>query len=252
MSHGDDGGEFFIGYAGRAGRRLRTFLAVVGAATVTAVVLLGVALSAAVDDPGDGAYVDLPDGATLRGVVTREPYPLLHLPPDAGHPLGHALLLGGEGKNGAAISDGLVGPMVEAAGAVFRRGGVEMLQLGDTPTIVPDAAASAPRAPEQLGRWRITGEICDGKCYAGAMRPGRGLAHRACANLCIYGGLPPIFVATGPIAGSSFLLLADAEGRAVSDAVRDLLAVRLEIEGDVERRDDLLMLRADLARARRQ
>ncbi len=246
-----DDGAFFIGYVARTGRRLGAFLAVVGAAAVAGVVMLGIALSAAVDDPGDGDYVDLPPDATFRGVVTMEPYPLLHLAADAAHPLGHAMLLGGEGKNGPALPSGSVGRLVEASGAVIRRGTTEMLLVADPPTGVPGAAAIAPPNTEQLGRWRLTGEICDGKCYAGVMRPGRGLAHRACANLCIYGGLPPIFVSTGPIAGSSFLLLADPEGHAVSDLVRDLVAVRVELEGDVERRDDLLVLRADLAHARR-
>jgi hypothetical protein len=89
---------------------------------------------------------------------------------------------------------------------------------------------------EDLGRWRLTGEICDGNCLTGAMRPGTGLAHRACANLCILGGLPPVFVATDSIAGSEFFLIGDADGGPLPDEMLDWTALLIAAEGRVERR----------------
>lgn len=89
------------------------------------------------------------------------------------------------------------------------------------------------------------GEICDGKCYTGAMRPGEGLAHRACANVCLVGGVPPVFVSTDRIDGEEFLLMADADGGPVTDALLDHVATLVEVEGDVERRGDILVFRID-------
>lgn len=242
---------FFIGWQGRTGRKLGQFLAaiILGALALTA--LLAVALAAAVDDPGDGGYKWTSGPRTVRGVVTTDPYPILRMAPDATHPKGHALLLSGEGKNGAPLAAGSEGRVVETTGFLIRRGDIDMLQIDEPPTLVPDAAPVAPTPPESLGRWRITGEICDGKCYAGAMRPGGGLAHRACASLCLFGGVPPILVSTGPLEGSDFLLLAGADGKALPDSFRDDVAVRLELEGEVERRGDLLVFRTDVGKARR-
>ena len=45
------------------------------------------------------------------------------------------------------------------------------------------------RAP--LGEMTLEGEIVDTKCYLGAMNPGVLKPHRACAILCIKGGIPP-------------------------------------------------------------
>ncbi len=81
------------------------------------------------------------------------------------------------------------------------------------------------------------------------MRPGSGLAHKACASLCLIGGIPPVFVSTGPVEGSSFFLLAGPGGTAMPDALRRLVAVRVRLDGEVERRGDLLVFHADPASA---
>ena len=91
----------------------------------------------------------------------------------------------------------------------------------------------------------MVGEICDGKCETGAMRPGNGLAHRACAILCLAGGVPPVFVTAGPVEGSGFLLLAGADGGPIPASLRALTALRVVIDGTLERRGDLLVFRAD-------
>ncbi|MGI9432480.1 MAG: hypothetical protein ACR2PQ_09715, partial [Myxococcota bacterium] len=112
--------------------------------------------------------------------------------------------------------------------------------------LTPAQAAFTPAPPVPLGRWRLVGEICDGKCLGGAMRPGTGLSHKACANLCVTGGVPPVFVSTGAVAGSKFFLLGDAEGGPLPDRFRDFSALLIQFEGEVERRDDLLVFKVDL------
>ncbi|MEL6236793.1 MAG: hypothetical protein AAFR46_20540, partial [Pseudomonadota bacterium] len=94
-------------------------------------------------------------------------------------------------------------------------------------------------------RWRLVGEICDGKCYAGAMRPGTGLAHKACAILCLDGGVPPVFVATDEVEGAQFMMLAGPDGGAVPDAVLQQTAILVTADGEIERRGDLLVFRID-------
>jgi hypothetical protein len=246
-------GPFFIGWASAVPPTLRAFLVWLSVALLGLAALLGLLLSVRIDDPGRGAFDWAAGEQTLRGVLSAAPYPLLILPPSPAHPNGHAVLLGGEGKNGAAVAPTLDGREVEATGFVIRRGDIEMLQVsgdpglrpvGPPPALVPPALVPPP---VPLGRWRLVGEICDGKCYAGAMRPGAGIAHRACAGLCLTGGLPPVLVTTGPVDGTSFLLLAGVDGGPVAGGLARLAGLRLRLDGRIERHADLLVLRADPA-----
>jgi len=128
----------------------------------------------------------------------------------------------------------------------MKRGTIDMQLVGRMQAV--EGVAVAPTA-EPLGRWRLTGEVCDGKCYAGVMRPGAGLAHKACANVCLLGGVPPVLVTTAPVAGSQFLLMADPEGHALPDAFRDHVAILQRMDGAVTRIADLLVFRTDIAAA---
>jgi hypothetical protein len=77
------------------------------------------------------------------------------------------------------------------------------------------------------------------------MRPGTGLAHRACATLCLDSEIPAVFVPTAPVAGHAVLLLADRAGRAGIPALRDAIGRRVTLEGEVERLGSLLVFRAE-------
>ena len=81
------------------------------------------------------------------------------------------------------------------------------------------------------------------------MRPGTGIAHKACANLCLTGGVPPVFVSTHPVEGSEFLLLAGPRGGPLDEAVKSWVAARVQIDGRIVRRGDLLVFHVDLASA---
>jgi hypothetical protein len=245
--------EFFVGWQGRVSRRLGRFLWGVAICLVAGLVVLAVGLGSRAHDPAGPGFAPGPDVAvpegeqSFTGVLVAGPYPLLRLAPDAAHPRGRTLLLSGEGKRGmpGAVAD-LAGKLVEAQGYLTRRGSIAMLVLDDTPRALAEAPPPPPAA-EPLGRWRITGEICDGKCAAGVMRPGTGIAHRACAALCLDGDIPAVFVSTAPVAGSTVLLLADASGGRPSAALVALAGVRLRLDGAVERQGDMLVFRADPA-----
>ena len=82
------------------------------------------------------------------------------------------------------------------------------------------------------------------------MRPGSGLAHKACANVCLLNGVPPVLVTTAPVQGSQFLLLADPDGRALPDALRDHVAILQRMDGTITRVADMLIFRTDISAAR--
>ena len=172
---------------------------------------------------------------------------MLHVIESKKYDRGDVILLSGGGKRGVFDrAEGLGGEIVHVGGIQLERGNLNGLQLrggmrGLRPAENADAAFEIE--VEQLGRWKLTGEICDGKCLGGAMRPGTGLAHKACANLCLIGDVPPVFVSSGLVAGHEFLLMADADGLSVTDQILDFTAIYVEIEGDVERRGDLFVFK---------
>jgi len=171
------------------------------------------------------------------GALTARPYPPLRVTDAEIWQPGHALLLSGQGKNGVQDrAQALDGALVTVSGIPLTRGEIDMPQLrGDEPGLsAADGIGIWPdRTP--LGRWRITGEVCDGKCYAGAMRPGEGLAHKACANLCIVGGVPPIFVAPDRVEATEFPLPAGPDGGPVTDEIPARTAEPITAEGELER-----------------
>ena len=73
------------------------------------------------------------------------------------------------------------------------------------------------------------------------MRPGNKPAHKACANVCLLGGVPPVFITTTPLLGTRYLLMGDAEGHALPDAFRDSVAVTRRMDGTLERIGDALV-----------
>ena len=230
----------FIGWQPRVPRGLRLFLATVAATLLAGAVLLALLLARAADDPGAG---DWAGDATLTGTLTALPYPLLHLAN------GHTVLLSGFGKAQVAVpADGAAHP-AQAGGVLLKRGTLDMLVVNDPARLrLKDTSVRLPSATP-LGRWRIVGEICDGKCYSGAMRPGQGIAHRACASLCLIGDIPPVLVGVAPAEGSAFFLLADADGGPMPAALRKLVGLRIRLDGALERRGDLLVFRVDPASA---
>lgn len=247
-----DSDPFFIGWA-RPPRALQGVIVAMCLGILGLFGAIGYLLAAGQSDPGPGGFQGRRD---ITGMLVARPYPMVHVirSKDDRVPAGRTLLLSGAGKRGVqARSAPLDGRLVDASGVALRRGDLDMLQLrGGRSGLRPSAAEPVPLPePESLGRWRLAGEICDGKCYAGAMRPGIGLAHKACANLCLSGGVPPVLVLQQPLQGERFLLLADRDGGPVTGAVRDHTAVPVTIEGDVSRVGSILLFSIDPASIRR-
>lgn len=252
-----DEDPFFIGFAPPPDA-LRPFLLGLAGGLILLFAALGWLLGAAQDDPGAGSFRFDWGRQTVVGVVDAHPYPVIHVlaSETERYAPGDAILLSGQGKRGVQDrAEALHGQVAVATGVGLRRGALDMIQArgGAAGLAAPEDAAAAPAGalptPVDLGRWRLTGEICDGKCLAGAMRPGAGLAHKACAVLCLDGGVPPVFVSTAPVEGEVFFLIGDARGGPVP---RDLLvwtAGLVTLEGRIERRGDLMVFLADPASA---
>jgi hypothetical protein len=240
---------FFVGYFKKVPADVRALMIGFIVFFVVGMASASVLLSLNTDSPGAGSYADELHGEHLIGLMELRPYPILRVPSDGARPA-RAVMLAGPGKFG--VDDRalpLAGKTAQVGGIFVKRGDLEMLLIGGGDDLKPAEPQTSLQpgtaASEDLGRWRLTGEICDGKCGAGAMKPGTGLAHKACANLCISGGVPPVFVSTAPVGGHIYFLLASKDGGPMPAALLDKTGVPVVLEGSIERRDDLLILKID-------
>lgn len=239
---------FFVGFYPKPPKALRPFLRVVAVLLVVGFAALAWAVGSTQDDPGDGAYRFDYGRQTVTGVMQTAPYPMLHITEATNRfKVGDTLMLSGVGKFGVEPrAEPLDGQLARVTGIVLERGTINMLQVpnGANAVRAVEGPASLPK-PRDLGRWRLAGEICDGKCVAGAMRPGRGIAHKACANLCITGGVPPVFVTTQPVEGHEFLMIGRDAETGLSQTVLDNTGAFISVEGRVEERGSILVFLID-------
>ncbi|MEM8554672.1 MAG: hypothetical protein AAGF71_07560 [Pseudomonadota bacterium] len=240
--------RFFIGWLGALPPALRLFIPLVMVALIAAFAVLGWTLSRAQDDPGTAAFRFDYRAQEVTGVLMSDPYPTVWVTNGTDRvPDNEMLLLAGQGKRGPNLGEAQDGDLVTVRGIVLERGTLNMLQVGRGG--LGEGDATQLPALENLGRWQLTGEICDGKCLAGAMRPGTGLAHKACANLCLTGDVPPIFVSSAPlfpdIRDSEYLLVGGPDGGPMAGSLIAEVGKLVTIEGQVHRRGDLLIFNAD-------
>jgi hypothetical protein len=238
---------FFVGYL-PAPTNLRQFLLLTCVLVMAIFALTGLLIGSTQDAPQDSGFRFDYGRQTVTGVIELTPYPLLRV--TEGNELikpGKTLLLTSAGKSGVDMrAMGLDGQLAQVSGVVLQRGSIDMLQLRggrNGLSMVDGAPPEMETVP--LGRWKVAGEICDGKCLNGAMRPGRGLAHKACANLCLIGDVPPVFVTTQPVDGAEFMLITGPDGTRLPKAAYDRVGQFISMEGDVERRGDILVIRMD-------
>lgn len=245
-----DPSAFFIGWSADIPRADRRFMLGAGLALVAAGGGLGAALALQRPPVGGGVW-DMGQVYTLRGVMSREPYPVLRTI-DLGEGM-RTVFLATSGKNAPHLPAALAEHWVEVAGTLIERGRNAMLALAD----IKPAAGEAPeglRAPPQqdLGEALMTGEILDAKCWFGAMRPSYGKTHKACAALCARGGLPLAFCQTSACGtGLKAPLLLDADGRAHSERILPLVADPVLAEGRLVQVGDVMQLRVSLDAIRR-
>jgi hypothetical protein len=230
---------FFVGWSARGAAPFFRFLGLILLTLLIGFGALAFALGVTVDDPGGG---DFTGDKAITGILIADPYPMIVT--DNNH---HTVLLSGGGKRGVqADARPLDGQHVHATGAGVKRGDRDMLLVDQ---LQPTPGDAVPPVREPLGRWRLTGEICDGKCSLGVMRPGNRAVHKACANVCLIGGVPPVFITTTPVMGTRYLLMGDPQDHVLPDALRDYVAITSRMEGTLERIGDALIFRTDVTGA---
>lgn len=238
----DKNDDFYVGYLALP-KRLRGTIAAL-------VIVLGVLITfdawlvaTLQPDAGDGHWADTP--SEFVGTLTRDPYPMLRV--NKGGVTKTYVIVSDEKRGAeAALAKFANGASIKLSGFEVERAAIGMIQLAATEMTVADAPSVAEPPREIHGRITVKGEIVDSKCWLGVMRPGDGHIHKACAALCIRGGIPPMFV-TRAEGVPSVMLLTLADGRAIPpEQILDFVADSVSLSGIVEKRGDLTVFKADL------
>ncbi|MEM7064355.1 MAG: hypothetical protein AAF572_14465 [Cyanobacteria bacterium P01_B01_bin.77] len=239
--------DFYIGYAPlpRSVRRLLLWF--------VPVLVLGVLALAVVGPPlhfGQANAGQIQGVKEFEGLLLAEPSPHLLVPnPEAPDEPFKVYPLSGTDKRAPrpAIMKN-AGNWVRLSGIFIGRNRFEMLAARSVEVIeAPTGAAALPDQTVSLGEFAIAGEIVDGKCYPGIMKPGHTKTHRACAIRCISGGVPPVFRTQNQSGQSLYFLLSDLEGQAVNDQVLNMVADPIQITGEVMQYGNSFILKADPA-----
>ncbi|AFY38593.1 hypothetical protein Lepto7376_2303 [[Leptolyngbya] sp. PCC 7376] len=245
--HDSDNDEFYRGYA-KIPRKIRRFLLILIPSLVIGYIGLALLLpSIHSEQVNPGRFAGQ---QTFVGLLMSDPSPHLMVPRpgDVGDQSPYSVyLLSGPGKTSpsAKVMEN-AGQWVELRGLPVHRNSLTVLATFSAEPI--DPPETAPQELEMgisMGQFSLRGEIMDGKCYPGIMKPGRTKTHRSCAIRCISGGVPSVFLSQNEDGLPLYFMLSDLEGKAVNDEVLDLVADPIEITGDVMRYGDAYVLKAD-------
>jgi hypothetical protein len=184
----DQDDPFYVGYLDTPDRYRRSIKLVIVLITVWSAMTAFLVVLA--QRPPGNATWDISNERTWSGLLLEEPYPMLVTERET-------LLVVRMGKRGAHdLLKDLYGSEYTINGYALQRDGRKMIELAPDFVATPTQQQTI-RAPELMmlsdEPMHYTGEIIDGKCFLGAMKPGNGFGHRSCAVLCLQGGLPPMF-----------------------------------------------------------
>jgi len=219
---------FYVGHRPLPSTYKQT-LVVLAPSLLAALLVIAAALAASQRDPG-AAVRGATKMRTWSGVAFADPYPML-LEDERSDPI----LLVESGKRGAQSHIApYVGLRVVVTGSALERAGQRMIEL--TPgakAIAPlSPAVNAAHAPTSAGaNVTFAGEILDTKCFLGAMKPGDGKTHKACATLCIAGGIPPALFVSGINGEVYMVLLTDENGGIARNIVLPFVGEPVVVHG---------------------
>lgn len=189
-------------------------------------------------DPGPAVW-DTGQARAWTGLVRTDPYPVLET--DEG-----IYLVVEAGKHTSRPRlEHLDGRAASLTGFLLERTGRRMIELEPGADAVT-AAATTPRAPRPRTAGPevvLTGEILDSKCYLGAMKPGDGKGHKACATLCIDGGIAPMLITTQPDGTAAYYILATTTDGPAGELVRPFIGEPVRVRGVPVRSPGLNLLR---------
>ena len=245
--------EFYIGYQPKAPAATARYVRRAVAVLAVGAVAVGVVLAVFLPYLGEGVFE--------FGRV-RDFHGVMRCDAASGPRLSDAevdYLLVGPGKNGALEMCGANGQTVTLAGTLIMRDGRRLIETaGPARASVDEVAVAAgvvgaaelvgaDAAPVSLGTMTLTGEIVDPKCYFGVMNPGEGRAHRACAILCLRGGITPVFVARDRSGATSHLLITGPRGEPITEKLLRWVGEGVSGKGEVVRTGRWLSWRLDPA-----
>ena len=241
--------DFYVGYTDPPPPRIRRTLR--GIALIT---LAAAALAAVVVALGQrtlpAAHFEFGHIRTFEGFIVADPYPSLIVPGDTAF---SRYLLTAPGKFGAdELVASVMGRAVSLQGTLAHREGQAMIQVEPGTVASRETAGPSFGLPQiALGDRYVEGEIVGSKCYLGVMNPGSGITHRACAAVCIKGGVPPLLEVRREDGRREGIVLAGSGGEAIGDALEGLIAVPVGMTGRLVRRGGTTFLHVDPAGIRR-
>lgn len=237
-------GPLFVGYNAPTDRVKRGLL-LGGVVTAAAAGLAGAAAGGFMTPPGPGRW-DPSKVETWRGRLVMAPYPMLRFVAADGTV--QSALIGCPDKCGVALElAAYVGKLVEVSGSAAVRGDHLMITASKPFGWIREVAdltpPPAPSTGQALGALSLEGELMDAKCWLGSMRPGEGLTHKGCAELCVRSGLPLLFVTGGPERAKRVFIALGPDGAILDSAVLPFVADPVRVTGEVRREDGWLRLR---------
>ena len=241
--------DFYVGYFDPAPKRLGKFLRLVAAGALVVAVAAAVVTAAGQRELPATAF-EYGTVRTFEGFVVADPYPSLIVPRG---PVSSRYLLVGPGKFGAGdLVEPLIGGWAALEGTLVYRDGQAMVQVEPGSVAPADGMAPPARGTDvDLGERYVEGEIVGSKCYLGVMNPGSGIAHRACATLCIRGGIPPLLKVRHADGRNEGVLLVGPDGEALGEGLSGLVAAPVGVTGRLVRRGSATLLHVDPADIRR-
>ena len=240
--------EFYVGYLPQAPPRLARWLRKCVVALFFVVYLVGAALPL-LHELRPAARFEYGSPVAMAGTLAAHPHPRL-LVPRPGRVDGAAAVtsfpLVAPWKHGA---DELVaafdGQRVRLEATLAFRDGITVAEVVPGSVRPEEAAGTTVEAEQALGRRTLVGEIVDSKCFFGVMNPGELKPHRACAVRCLSGGIPPVLCVRDAAGRASYFWLLAADGTALGPELLEFVAEPVAIEGELRRRGEELVLRAD-------
>ncbi|MEZ6242742.1 MAG: hypothetical protein R3B57_06830 [Phycisphaerales bacterium] len=233
--------DFYVGYLPMPLSHRRLLLVALPLALL-AMLFTGVAIALTQRDPGPATW-QRGATSTWQGVLRLEPYPVLHATTGDDS---NTYLLVHTGKFGAReLAEPFAEQLVSIHGRLLERDGRRMIELADAPI----GLASGPRSfapfptPTVLGVVDLRGEIIDSKCYLGAMKPGDRKTHKACAMLCLRGGITPMFVSHADDGATLLYIPLARDGSPMPEELIDLAGEPIHVTGIAETHGGLTYLR---------
>lgn len=221
--------DFFVGYLPIPGTLANFFK---GFIPVVLILVLGLAAVLGFSSPeaGGGTW-NLEETVTVTGRLRLDPYPMIVSETYGDRPV---LVVSGVKLSARPVLEGRDGEMVTVKGNMISRGNWRMLTVDDA-TWVSDGPPAGPAFPQVTVKETVSlkGEVVDSKCMLGAMRPGVGQVHRACASLCVAGGLPPMLLVRRGADHVAYLIVGP-NGEALHSEMSRIVATPVALSGQLE------------------